>query len=101
MLLVLDDYHLIGSQPVHASLLFLLEHLPSGLRLVLTSRSDPPLAWSRQARGDAAGAWQAMCEAERAAPWTRPKSTSATSWASSARPTAPRLCPARQLGLIR
>ncbi len=43
VLLVLDDYHLIDSQPVHGSLLFLLEHLPPGLRMVLASRSDPPL----------------------------------------------------------
>ena len=44
VLLVLDDYHLIDSQPVHASVGFLLEHRPPGLRLVLASRSDPPLA---------------------------------------------------------
>src|SRR5580698_6943613 len=44
VLLVLDDYHLIDSQPVHGSLLFLLEHRPPGLRIVLASRSDPPLA---------------------------------------------------------
>ena len=31
MLLVLDDYHLISSQPVHASLGYLLEHRPPGL----------------------------------------------------------------------
>jgi hypothetical protein len=31
--LVLDDYHLIDAQPVHASLEFLLEHLPPGLQL--------------------------------------------------------------------
>jgi len=43
VLLVLGDYHLIDSQPVHAALLFLVEHLPPGLRLVLASRSDPPL----------------------------------------------------------
>ena len=47
VLLVLDDYHLIDSQAVHASLRFLLEHLPPGLRLVLTSRSDPPLPLAR------------------------------------------------------
>ncbi len=46
-LLVLDDYHLIDSQPVHESLLFLLEHLPPGLRVVLASRSDPPLPLAR------------------------------------------------------
>src|ERR1700729_139545 len=38
VLLVLDDYHLIDSQPVHGSLLFLLEHLPPGPRMVLASR---------------------------------------------------------------
>ena len=47
VLLVLDDYHLIGAQPVHASLTFLLEHLPPGLHLVLASRSDPPLPLAR------------------------------------------------------
>ncbi len=47
VLLVLDDYHLIDSQAVHASLRFLLEHLPPGLHLVLASRSDPPLPLAR------------------------------------------------------
>ena len=52
VLLVLDDYHLVGSQPVHASLGFLLEHLPPGLHPVLASRADPPLALARlRARG--------------------------------------------------
>ena len=50
--LVLDDYHLVGSEPVHASLGFLLEHLPPGLHPVLASRADPPLALARlRARG--------------------------------------------------
>ena len=54
-LLVLDDYHVIGSRSVHESLGFLLEHLPPGLRLVLASRSDPPLALARlRARGQLA-----------------------------------------------
>ena len=47
MLLVLDDYHLIDTRQVHGSVLFLLEHLPPGLRLVLASRSDPPLPLAR------------------------------------------------------
>ncbi|HJY62046.1 MAG TPA: hypothetical protein VJ418_37170, partial [Streptosporangiaceae bacterium] len=51
VLLVLDDYHLIDSQPVHGSLLFLLEHLPPGLRMVLASRSDPPLPLARLRAG--------------------------------------------------
>src|SRR5437762_5786852 len=50
--LVLDDYHLVGSQPVHASLGFLLDHLPPGLHPVLASRADPPFALARlRARG--------------------------------------------------
>jgi LuxR family maltose regulon positive regulatory protein len=47
LLLVLDDYHLVDAQQVHASLAFLLEHLPPGLRLVVASRSDPPLPLAR------------------------------------------------------
>jgi LuxR family transcriptional regulator, maltose regulon positive regulatory protein len=47
VVLVLDDYHLIDSEPVHASVAFLLEHLPPGLYLVLTSRADPPLPLAR------------------------------------------------------
>ena len=53
--LVLDDYHLIDAQQVHASVGFLLEHRPPGLYLVLASRSDPPLALARlRARGQLA-----------------------------------------------
>ena len=52
IVLVLDDYHLVDAQQVHASLAFLLEHLPPGLRLVLAGRSDPPLPLARlRARG--------------------------------------------------
>jgi LuxR family maltose regulon positive regulatory protein len=47
LLLVLDDYHLIDTRQAHDSLVFLLEHLPSGLHLVLASRSDPPLPLAR------------------------------------------------------
>ena len=51
VVLVLDDFHLIDSHPVHGSLLFLLEHLPPGLRMVLASRSDPPLPLARLRAG--------------------------------------------------
>jgi LuxR family maltose regulon positive regulatory protein len=51
VLLVLDDYHLIDAPPVHTPLAFLLEHLPPGLRLVLASRSDPPLPLARLRAG--------------------------------------------------
>jgi LuxR family maltose regulon positive regulatory protein len=47
VLLVLDDYHLVDAQPVHASLGFLVAHLPAGLRLLMASRTDPPLPLAR------------------------------------------------------
>ena len=51
-LLVLDDYHVIGSPQVHESLAFLVEHRPAGIGVVLASRSDPPLPLARaRARG--------------------------------------------------
>ena len=54
-LLVLDDYHLIGSEQVHESLAFLVEHRPAGIGVVLASRSDPPLPLARlRARGQLA-----------------------------------------------
>jgi LuxR family maltose regulon positive regulatory protein len=52
IVLVLDDYHLVDARQVHASLAFLVEHLPPALHLVLASRSDPPLPLARlRARG--------------------------------------------------
>ena len=45
--LILDDYHLIESQPIHKALAFLLDHLPPQLHLVITTRVDPPLPLSR------------------------------------------------------
>ena len=51
-LLVLDDYHVIGSPQVQESVAFLLEHRPAGIGVVLASRSDPPLPLPRlRARG--------------------------------------------------
>src|SRR5215472_14597590 len=50
--LVLDDYHVITAAPLHKALLFLVEHCPPHLHLVLTSRADPPLPLARlRARG--------------------------------------------------
>ena len=55
VLLVLDDYHLVDSGPVHESVAFLLENLPPGLRVVVSSRADPPLPLARlRARGQLA-----------------------------------------------
>ncbi|MGE0793894.1 MAG: helix-turn-helix transcriptional regulator, partial [Acidimicrobiia bacterium] len=50
--LVLDDYHVIESPDVHASLVFFLEHLPPQVHLVVAGRADPPLPLARlRARG--------------------------------------------------
>src|SRR2546421_6227090 len=50
--LVLDDYHVIEASPIHHALLFLLEHLPPQMHLILLTRADPPLPLSRlRARG--------------------------------------------------
>lgn len=46
-ILVLDDYHVIENQVVHAALNFLLEHLPPNLHLLLLTRTDPPLPLAR------------------------------------------------------
>lgn len=40
--LILDDYHEIQSDAVHASLLFLLENLPPNLHIMIATRIDPP-----------------------------------------------------------
>jgi LuxR family maltose regulon positive regulatory protein len=51
-ILVLDDYHLIDAEPVDRALVFLLEHLPPQLHLVIATREDPQLPLARwRARG--------------------------------------------------
>ena len=53
--LIIDDYHVIEEPGIHSSITFLLNHAPSCLHLILSSRIDPPLALSRQrARGQMA-----------------------------------------------
>ncbi|MCA9916207.1 MAG: helix-turn-helix transcriptional regulator, partial [Anaerolineae bacterium] len=42
-ILVLDDYHLTDSKPVDDALAFLIDHLPSQMHLVITTREDPSL----------------------------------------------------------
>ena len=46
-ILVLDDYHVIEARPIHDAFVFLLDHLPPHMHLVIASRSDPPLSLSR------------------------------------------------------
>jgi LuxR family maltose regulon positive regulatory protein len=53
IVLVLDDYHVIESVPIHDSMAFLVEHLPSNVHLVIASRADPPLPLAAlRARGE-------------------------------------------------
>ncbi len=52
IVVVLDDYHVIGTPQIHHAVQFLLEHLPARLHLLIISRSAPPLLLSRlRARG--------------------------------------------------
>ncbi len=44
---ILDDYHVIGAQPVHDALNFLLENTPPQFHFVIATREDPPLILSR------------------------------------------------------
>ncbi len=41
--LVLDDYHAIEDQRIHEGMVSLIQHLPTTLRVVMTSRVEPPL----------------------------------------------------------
>ncbi len=51
-IVVLDDYHVIDSNPVDQALGFLVEHLPRQMHLVIATREDPPLPLARlRARG--------------------------------------------------
>ncbi len=47
MVLVLDDYHLITAQPVHALVRFLVERGTPLVRLAVLTREDPPLPLAR------------------------------------------------------
>lgn len=47
LVLVLDDYHAIQNLAIHTGLLFLLEHQPVGLHLLVATRSDPPWPLAR------------------------------------------------------
>ncbi len=47
VIFILDDYHVIEDQAIHHGLLFLLDHMPATLHLVLATRTDPELPLSR------------------------------------------------------
>jgi LuxR family maltose regulon positive regulatory protein len=51
--LILDDYHVIREEGVHKSVLYLLDHKPPALHLVIASRADPPFPLARwRGRGE-------------------------------------------------
>ena len=51
--LVLDDYHLIEAASIHRALAYFIDHIPSHMQLIISSRIDPPLPLPRlRARGD-------------------------------------------------
>jgi LuxR family maltose regulon positive regulatory protein len=51
--LFLDDYNAISQESIHDFISFLLRHAPANLRLVLLSRSEPPLELAAlRARGE-------------------------------------------------
>jgi LuxR family maltose regulon positive regulatory protein len=43
LVLVLDDYHCVRNESIHASVAFLLRHLPANVQLAIATRADPPL----------------------------------------------------------
>lgn len=47
LVIVLEDYHVIDVERIHAAVQLLLEHAPDDVHVVLTSRADPPLALAR------------------------------------------------------
>lgn len=53
VVLVLDDYHLVGNPEIDEGVSSFLEHLPQTLELVVSSRSEPALPLARlRARGE-------------------------------------------------
>jgi len=50
--LVLDDYHVIDSKAIDSAIVFLIEHLPPQMHLIIATREDPHLPLARfRARG--------------------------------------------------
>jgi LuxR family transcriptional regulator, maltose regulon positive regulatory protein len=53
VVLALDDYHVIDTREVNDEMVFLLDHLPPQIHLVIASRADPALPLARmRSRGE-------------------------------------------------
>jgi LuxR family maltose regulon positive regulatory protein len=55
LVLVVEDYHLITNSEIHETLSYLIERLPGSLRLVLSTREDPPFPLGRLRAGGELG----------------------------------------------
>ncbi len=44
---VIDDYHVITDQSIHSGIEFLIDHLPSNMKIVIAGREDPNFSISR------------------------------------------------------
>lgn len=47
MVLIFDQYHVIESPEIHAAVRLMLDYLPEQVRMVIASRSEPPLPLPR------------------------------------------------------
>jgi LuxR family maltose regulon positive regulatory protein len=47
IILVLDDYHVISNPEVHAGITFLIDYLPDGFHILISTRANPPLSIAR------------------------------------------------------
>lgn len=47
IILILDDYHKIQNASIHAGMRFLLEHQPTNLHVIISTRTDPPFSLIR------------------------------------------------------
>ena len=51
IVLILDDYHVVTTRAIHEEMAFFIERMPANLRLVIATRSDPPLPLARYRAG--------------------------------------------------
>jgi LuxR family maltose regulon positive regulatory protein len=47
MVLVLDDFHVLTEEAIHASITYFIDHLPTNVRLAIATRADPPIPLGR------------------------------------------------------
>lgn len=71
---VLDDYHVIESPDIEEGMIFLLEHLPSQVHVVIATRADPRLPLARCVRE---ANWSRSAPPTCASPTRKPRRTSA------------------------